>query len=69
VRNTRSRAAIERIGATYEGIFRQHMVVREGRVRDTVYYSITDIDWRDPNHSAYKNALSYGITPKPDRVI
>lgn len=69
VRNTKSRAAIERIGATYEGLFRQHMVVREGRVRDTVYYSITDIDWRDPNHRAYQNAVSYGITPKPDRVV
>lgn len=69
VRNTRSRAAIERIGGMYEGIHRQHMVVREGRVRDTVYYSITDIDWRDPNHRAYKNAISYGITPKPDPVV
>ncbi|MEO6865946.1 MAG: GNAT family protein [Gemmatimonadaceae bacterium] len=69
VRNTKSRAAIERIGATYEGIFRQHMVVREGLVRDTVYYSITDIDWRDPNDRVYKNAISYGITPKPERVI
>jgi len=69
VRNTRSRAAIERIGATYEGTFRQHMVVREGRVRDTVYYSIMDTDWRDPNHRAYINAVSYGVTPKPERVV
>lgn len=69
VRNIRSRAAIERIGGTYEGIFRQHMIVREGRVRDTVYYSITDTDWRDPNHLAYANALSYGITPKPGPIF
>ncbi|MEO9227173.1 MAG: GNAT family protein, partial [Gemmatimonadaceae bacterium] len=69
VRNARSRAAIERIGGTCEGIFRQHMVVRDGRVRDTVYYSITDVDWRDPNHRAYKNAVSFGITPKPERVV
>lgn len=69
VRNARSRAAIERIGGTCEGIFRQHMVVRDGRVRDTVYYSITDIDWRDPNHRAYRNAVSFGITPKSERVV
>ncbi len=69
VRNARSRAAIERIGGAYEGMFRQHMVVRDGRVRDTVYYSITDKDWRDPNHRAYMNAMSYGITPKPEPVV
>ena len=68
VRNARSRAAIERIGGTCEGIFRQHMVVREGRVRDTAYYSIIDRDWRDPNHRAYLNAVSYGITPRAEAV-
>jgi RimJ/RimL family protein N-acetyltransferase len=69
VRNLRSRAAIERAGGMYEGVFRQHMVVREGRVRDTVYYSILDIDWRNPEHRAYQNAVSYGITPNPERVV
>ncbi|HEY8309094.1 MAG TPA: GNAT family protein [Gemmatimonadaceae bacterium] len=69
VRNTRSRAAIERAGGMFEGIFRQHMVVREGRVRDTVYYSITDLDWRNPNHRAYQNAESYGITPNPEPIV
>jgi len=69
VRNTRSRAAIERIGGLYEGTFRQHMVVRDGRVRDTVYYSIMDYDWRDPNHRTYRNAVSYGITPNQEPAI
>lgn len=69
VRNTRSRSAIERIGGLYEGTFRQHMVVRGGRVRDTAYYSIMDYDWRDPNHRAYKNAVANGITPNPERLV
>jgi N-acetyltransferase len=69
VRNTRSRAAIERIGGLYEGTFRQHMVVRDGRVRDTVYYSIMDYDWRNPNHRAYRNAVSNGITPNPEPLV
>lgn len=69
VRNARSRAAIERIGGTCEGVFRQHMIVRNGRVRDTVYYSITDKDWRDPNHRAYQNAVSFGITPKLEATV
>ncbi len=62
-RNTRSRAAIERLGASYEGLLRQHMNVREGRVRDTVYYSVIDLEWRDPSHRAYQTALSFGIIP------
>ncbi len=69
VRNARSRAAIARLGATCEGIFRQHRVVRDGRVRDTVYYSIIDTEWRDPNHRAYQNAVSFGITPKPTSIL
>jgi len=43
--NQRSRAAIARIGATQEGIFRQHMITASGRVRDTVYFSILDTEW------------------------
>ncbi|MEO7041936.1 MAG: GNAT family protein [Gemmatimonadaceae bacterium] len=69
VRNAKSRAAIERLGAKCEGIFRQHKIVREGRLRDTVYYSIIDTEWRDPNHRAYQNAVSFGITPKPDPML
>ncbi|QRN95929.1 GNAT family N-acetyltransferase [Archangium violaceum] len=44
-RNTRSRAAIERLGARFEGILRQHMLVRGGVVRDSAYYSILDGEW------------------------
>ena len=43
--NTRSRAAIERIGGTYEGCLRKHMVAKSGRFRDTVYFSILDDEW------------------------
>lgn len=42
--NLPSRRAAERLGFSYEGIFRQHMVVK-GRNRDTVWYAITDADW------------------------
>ena len=40
--NERSRAAILGIGATFEGIFRKHMVMARGRARNTAYYSIVD---------------------------
>jgi RimJ/RimL family protein N-acetyltransferase len=42
--NERSRRAAERLGFTYEGIFRQHMVVKD-RNRDTAWFSITDGEW------------------------
>ena len=45
VRNLRSRRAIERLGATQEGVFRKHMILPDGHVRDTVYYSLTDEEW------------------------
>ena len=43
--NERSRAAIVRIGAVQEGIFRNHMITSTGRVRHTVYFSIIDSEW------------------------
>ena len=43
-RNDRSRRAAERLGFTFEGVSRQHMVVK-GRNRDTAWYSIVDGEW------------------------
>jgi N-acetyltransferase len=43
--NERSRAAILRIGALEEGIFRNHMITARGRIRHTVYFSIVDSEW------------------------
>jgi RimJ/RimL family protein N-acetyltransferase len=42
--NAASRRAAERLGFTYEGTFRRHMVVK-GRSRDTAWYAITDAEW------------------------
>ncbi len=43
--NEKSRAAILRIGAREEGIFRNHMITASGRIRHTVYFSIVDSEW------------------------
>ncbi|MGC1267790.1 MAG: GNAT family protein [Candidatus Acidiferrum sp.] len=43
--NERSRVAILRIGAREEGTFRNHMITASGRIRHTVYFSITDSEW------------------------
>jgi RimJ/RimL family protein N-acetyltransferase len=42
--NARSQAAARRFGFTYEGTFRQHMIVK-GRNRDTAWFSILDGEW------------------------
>lgn len=47
VLNERSRTAIRRLGATEEGVLRKHAITSQGRVRDTVYYSIIDDEWEE----------------------
>lgn len=42
--NARSRAAAERLGFTFEGVFRSHMIVK-GRNRDTAWFSMLDSEW------------------------
>jgi RimJ/RimL family protein N-acetyltransferase len=42
--NARSRAAAERLGFRYEGLFRQHVIVK-GRSRDTCWYAMMDHEW------------------------
>ena len=46
-RNERSRAAILALGAEFEGIFRKHMRMPDGRIRDSAWYAMTDDDWPD----------------------
>ena len=59
-RNTQSRAAIERIGATFEGILRNHRLrynTTPVEPRNTAVYSITDADWP---------AIKRGLEPRLD---
>ena len=42
--NVASRRAAERFGFRFEGVFRNHMVLK-GRNRDTAWYAITDEEW------------------------
>jgi RimJ/RimL family protein N-acetyltransferase len=43
--NERSRNALLRIGAKFEGTFRNHMIVHDGRLRHSVFFSIIDSEW------------------------
>jgi RimJ/RimL family protein N-acetyltransferase len=42
--NAPSRRAAERFGFTFEGVFRQHMIIKN-RNRDTAWFSVTDVEW------------------------
>jgi len=54
--NSTSRAAIERLGAKLDGILRSHQVLSDGSRRDTVVYSILDIEW-----PSVRNNLRYRL--------
>ena len=56
--NAPSRRAAERLGFTYEGTFRQHMIVK-GRNRDTAWFAMTDGDW-----PAVKAAFEAWLAPE-----
>ena len=54
--NSTSRAAIERLGAKLDGVLRSHQVLPDGSRRDTVVYSVLDIEW-----PAVRNNLRYRL--------
>ncbi|MFE2728276.1 GNAT family N-acetyltransferase [Kitasatospora sp. NPDC059327] len=60
VRNSASRAAIARLGASQEGVLRRHMIMRDGWVRDSALYSITGPEW-----PAAKEALAHRLARRP----
>jgi N-acetyltransferase len=43
--NEKSRVALLGIGASFEGIFRNHMVMPDGRMRHSAWYSVIDEEW------------------------
>jgi len=44
-RNDRSRRAIERLGAHFDGVLRANMPAADGTVRNSAYYSIVASEW------------------------
>ncbi len=58
--NIRSQKAIERIGATKEGILRNHMIRKDGTTRHTVMYSITIEEWPQVKKHLEKLLVQFG---------
>jgi N-acetyltransferase len=61
--NAKSRGALARIGATFEGIHRNHMITHTGRVRHSAWYSVTDGDWPQVK-SALEGKLARPWSPR-----
>ncbi|MEO1798577.1 MAG: GNAT family protein [Pseudomonadota bacterium] len=55
--NLASRRAAQRLGFSYEGIFRQHRI-EKGRNRDTAWFAVTDTDW-----PALSDAYRFWLSP------
>jgi RimJ/RimL family protein N-acetyltransferase len=56
-RNHQSRQALLSIGATCEGILRQHMKIHNGYIRNTVFYSILRSEWDGVKEQYFKNFI------------
>ena len=56
-RNHQSRQALLSIGATREGILRQHMKIHNGYIRNTVFYSILSSEWDTVKQQYFKNFI------------
>jgi RimJ/RimL family protein N-acetyltransferase len=63
--NEASRRALLGIGATFEGIFRRHMIVQAGRLRDSAYYSVIAEEW--PAVRRHLEARVARLLPDRDR--
>lgn len=62
VLNEQSRAAILRLGAKQEGILRKHLILPSGRIRDSVFFSITDDEWPEVK-KRLQDRLSFKSSP------
>ena len=65
--NEPSRRAAQRLGFTFEGIFRQHMVIK-GRNRDTAWFSMLDSEWPE-RKAAFEAWLDAGNFDAEGRQI
>ncbi len=59
VLNDVSRKAIQRLGAKQDGILRNHKIMRNGRIRDTVSYSIIKLEWPAVKESLLEKMINH----------
>ncbi len=57
VLNQQSQKAMRKIGAKEEGIFRKHQITSNGRVRDSIFFSIISDEWKNIKESIFKEFI------------
>lgn len=57
--NERSWRAVERLGAKHEGVHRSHMVMPDGRLRDSAFFSIIKDEWPDVKAGLARRLAAY----------
>jgi len=57
--NRQSRAAIEKLGAKQDGVLRSHRIMPDGSLRDTVVYSVLDIEWPSVRNGLESRLLAH----------
>ena len=62
--NTISRQAIQNLGAIQDGILCRHKIMRDGRIRDTVCYSIIKPEWKQVKENLIKKLFKYNTQDK-----
>lgn len=63
VRNERSQAAVQKLGATREGLLRKHRIRPDGSWRDTVQLAMTDDDWPAARERLHERLASRDARP------
>jgi RimJ/RimL family protein N-acetyltransferase len=56
-RNIRSRKAVEKLGATLEGIMRKDIITKNGRRRNSCCYSILKEEWEEIKNTRFIDIL------------
>lgn len=62
LRNIRSQRAIEGLGAVREGVWRQHWILPNGTIRDSVMYSIIWSEWPDVKMRLENQQEAHGVS-------
>lgn len=62
-RNLHSQAAIRAVGGVYEGVLRRQQITKDGYIRDTMVFSVTDLDWPGVRLRLEGRLRSKGVEP------
>lgn len=63
-RNDASQRAIRALGARYEGVLHRHKIRKDGTVRNTVVFAVTDLDWPEVRERLMERLTRHDLRPR-----